>query len=118
MRFPAALRLSLLEPSVIPLLYAAAWAEDRDISEPEVLREILQDGGLDAAALLEGTQDPAIKARLRSNTEEAAALGVCGVPTFMVNGSLLFWGQDRLAMVEKALDGWIPQVDAQRGPIL
>ena len=117
LRTVTALRLALLEPSITPAIYAAAWAEDRNIGEPQVLAEILQDEGLDAPALLEKTSDPATKARLRANTERAGQAGVCGVPTFLVNDSLLFWGQDRLAMVERALDGWIPRVDAQRGPI-
>ncbi len=117
LRTVTALRLSLLEPGVTPAIYAAAWAEDRDISQAQVLAEILEDEGLDAPALLEQTSDPAIKAQLRTNTERAAESGVCGVPTFVVNDTLLFWGQDRLAMVERALDGWIPEVDTQRGPI-
>ena len=37
--------------------------------------------------------DPAIKARLKSNTDEAIAAGVWGVPTFVVDG-LCFWGFD------------------------
>jgi len=32
-------------------------------------------------------------------------LGLCGAPTFVVDGEL-FWGQDRVPFVEKALDGW------------
>ena len=42
---------------------------------------------------------------------EAQALGICGAPSFVVNG-LLFWGQDRLLFVEKALNGWCPKEEA------
>ena len=44
-----------------------------------------------------------MKAELRSATEHAAAQGVFGVPTFVVDGKELFWGQDRLDLVEEAL---------------
>ena len=56
-------------------------------------------------ALLEGTQAPEIKAKLRENTALAAGLGVCGVPTFQVDDGPLFWGQDRLNRVAEALRG-------------
>jgi hypothetical protein len=53
-----------------------------------------------------------MKSTLRGATERAQAMGVCGAPTFVVRDPmrpqqpLLFWGQDRLGLVEKALGGW------------
>ena len=41
--------------------------------------------------------DPAIKQRLRENTEWAVARGVFGVPTFVI-GAELFWGHDAFDM--------------------
>jgi 2-hydroxychromene-2-carboxylate isomerase len=49
-----------------------------------------------------------VKARLKAATEEAVRLGLFGAPSFLV-GDLLFWGQDRLIFVEKALQGWRPR---------
>lgn len=102
------LRVSLVEPRVIDLLYRALWVEDRDIGRPEVLAEVLREAGYDAAALLAAADEPAIKDALRQNTEAAAAAGACGVPSFQVDGQLLFWGVDRLDQVEAALSGWRP----------
>ena len=48
------------------------------------------------------------KNRLIANTAEAKAKNVFGVPTYVVNGKHLFWGQDRLDMVAKTLGGWEP----------
>ena len=89
-------------------LYTAYWGEDQNISDPTTLGGLLDEVGLDAQRLIQGTQDPAVKAKLFANTEEAFTRGACGAPTFFV-GDLMFWGQDRLDMVERALSGWRPQ---------
>ena len=104
------LRVSLVEPATIPVIYRAAWAEDRDVGDPAVLSEVLTAAGFDGASLIEAANDPAVKDQLRRNTEEARDLGACGAPTFLVRpGGVLIWGQDRLAHVEAALEGWRPE---------
>ena len=112
LRTIAPLRVAIAEPAATAAMYRAAWADDRPIDEPEVLRAVLDEAGFDGAALLERTQDPAVKAQLKANTEAAKAAGACGVPTFEVRRGdgepHLFWGQDRLSMVGHALDGWNP----------
>ena len=82
-------------------VYAAAWAQGRDISDPAVLHEC---GATDA--ILSAAPDQ--KARLFAETEEALRIGVFGAPSFVVDGVHLFWGQDRLDFVERALRGWVP----------
>ena len=54
------------------------------------------------------TQEPAIKAQLADHTAAARTAGVFGVPTYIVDGTHLFWGQDRLDLVARALAGWSP----------
>lgn len=103
--------LQLPEPQRAPLLhaiFAAYWTNDRDINDDAELVELATSVGLDGANLVAGTKDDAVKAQLKSATDEAVKLGLFGAPTFMV-GDLLFWGQDRLAFVEKALQGWRPR---------
>jgi 2-hydroxychromene-2-carboxylate isomerase len=82
--------------------FAAMWVDDRDLSDPDVLRAIATAGGLDPDAALAAIQTPAIKDRLRANTDEAIAHGAFGAPAFVV-GDELFWGNDRLSFVEAAL---------------
>ena len=43
----------------------------------------------------DGIERPEIKERLKSNTEQALARGVTGIPTVAI-GDELFWGDDRL----------------------
>lgn len=84
--------------------FAAMWADDRDITKDDELGRIAALGGLDPASALQAIEAPAIKDRLRANTDEAAARGAFGAPTMFV-GDELFWGNDRLHFVEKALRG-------------
>ncbi len=107
-----ALRVALVAPQLTLPLYRAAWADNRDVGQPEVIARIIQEAGMAPAQVFAQAATDAIKERLRANTEAAEAMGACGVPTFRVNDRLVFWGQDRFDMVHRALEGWMP-VDAQ-----
>jgi 2-hydroxychromene-2-carboxylate isomerase len=80
--------------------FRAYWAEDRDIADDGVLEELIGEG---ADAVMARTQDPAVKKELVDATQRAADAGVFGAPTWVVDGKELFWGQDRLPLVERAL---------------
>lgn len=81
-------------------VFAAEFAQGRDISEEATLADILEGLGQDVPAWLARTNDPAVKQALRHQTDEAMMLGIFGAPSFTVEGEL-FWGNDRL---EQALD--------------
>jgi 2-hydroxychromene-2-carboxylate isomerase len=95
------------KPPLALALFRAYWAEDRDLASDAELVTLAGSVGLDGAALLAGTKEEAVKTRLKDATDEAQRLGLCGAPSFLV-GNMLFWGQDRLAFVERALQGWRP----------
>jgi 2-hydroxychromene-2-carboxylate isomerase len=82
--------------------FAAMWTEDRDITAEPELRHIAERGGLDPATALAAIESPAIKDRLRANTDEAIARGAFGAPTMFI-GDEMHWGNDRLHFVEAAL---------------
>jgi 2-hydroxychromene-2-carboxylate isomerase len=81
---------------------AAMWETGANMSDPDVYAAVMTKAGLDGAALLSSTQDPAVKSNLAENTDAAVARGVFGVPTFFV-GEEMFFGKDRLDQVEAAL---------------
>jgi 2-hydroxychromene-2-carboxylate isomerase len=83
-------------------VFRAYWAEGRDVASPAVLTAIVNEAGLDGAALV--ALAPEHKAALAANTEEAVARGAFGAPTFFV-GDDMFIGNDRLDFVEEALRG-------------
>jgi 2-hydroxychromene-2-carboxylate isomerase len=94
-------RVALLgrdEPWMHPFCRAMAqanFAEDRDISTVETVREVLESLSLPAAAILARVQSPEEKPKLRAQVERARALGIFGAPTFLVDGEM-YWGNDRL----------------------
>lgn len=81
---------------------AAMWEQGLKMDDPAVVAQVLDAAGLDSRALLEATQDPAVKAELMAATQAAAARGAFGAPTFFV-GAEMFFGKDRLGQVEAEL---------------
>lgn len=110
-----ALRVAHAEPGLTPALYRAVWVDNRDLSQADVVSDVIRQAGYDPAPLLEQAGSQPAKDAIRHNTEAAGELGVCGAPSFLVNDRLLFWGQDRLDQVALALNGWIPAVDRTDG---
>jgi 2-hydroxychromene-2-carboxylate isomerase len=78
------------------------WAEGRDIGDPQVLLDAGGAVGLDRGALADAIESPARRERLAANWAEAQALGVIGVPTFVIDDQI-FWGNDRLDFVHEYL---------------
>lgn len=85
-------------------VFAAYWGDDQDISRDDVLEPIVRRVGLDPAQYFAKIQQPAYKDRIRANTEECARRGGFGSPTMFV-GDSMFFGNDRLILVEHALVG-------------
>ncbi|MBM3645567.1 MAG: 2-hydroxychromene-2-carboxylate isomerase [Alphaproteobacteria bacterium] len=82
--------------------FEAYWAQDRDLSQDEVLADIASQAGLEWGELRAALAGETLKARLRANTEELIARGGFGSPTMFVGGDLYF-GNDRLPLVRAAL---------------
>lgn len=110
-RFPQnsvkALRMTLAAPddkrtALFHALYQTIWADDGDLSNDDDLRTVAKRVGLDPDEALAWTSRDDMKAALRDATDAAVRAGVFGVPTFDVGGEL-YWGQDRMELVEDAL---------------
>jgi 2-hydroxychromene-2-carboxylate isomerase len=83
-------------------VFPAVWAAGEAMGDRAVAAQVLTDAGLDAEGLLAAADDPAVKEELKAATEAAVQRGIFGAPTYIVGGDL-FFGQDRLLFVEKAL---------------
>ncbi len=92
-------------PQFARRLFEAYWGELQDISQDEVLAEVAGQSGLDGAALLAAIADPAVKQRLKDGTDELISRGGFGSPTLYVDGNDMYFGNDRLDLVRRALLG-------------
>ena len=107
----AALRASILDMeedtrhALVTRLYAATWAESRDVGSPAVVAELCDEVGV--PDVLQRIGDPVVKERLFEATREAIERGVFGVPTMVVDGEL-FWGTDSFPHLERFLAGIDP----------
>ena len=84
-------------------VFEAYWGDDRDISQDDILADICAKVGLDGTALLAATADQPYKDALRNNTEELIARGGYGSPTMFINDDDMYFGNDRLPVVEQRL---------------
>ncbi|MCQ4313020.1 2-hydroxychromene-2-carboxylate isomerase [Pseudomonas stutzeri] len=89
-------------PRYLDAMFRALWIENRNLADPAVIAEVLQQAGLNPEQFEAMLQNGEIKTMLKANTDEAVQRGVFGAPSFFVDGEL-FFGQDRLEFVRAAL---------------
>ena len=80
----------------------AIWAQERDVASESTLVAIAEELRLDLAALARRAATPEILARYKALTQEAIERKVFGAPTYIYRDEL-FWGQDRLDFLDRAL---------------
>ncbi len=95
----AVLRLAIAlgpDPATVGAIFRHIWAEGNDGQDPDSLAALAASLGVED--LEARVSDPAVKQRLRANTEEAIERGVFGVPSFAI-GEEIFWGEDLTGMM-------------------
>ena len=82
-------------------LLRSCWVDDKDISQDDVIKACLEEGGFDPSladsGLLEGAETYA------ANLEQAVDAGVFGAPFYVTNDGARFWGQDRIGALDAHL---------------
>lgn len=88
-------------------LYSAFFVDGKNIGEAEVVLDVAESIGVDRSALSDALQDPAVKEKLKTVTDDAAARGIFGSPFVIVDGEA-FWGHDRFEQIDRWLSsgGW------------
>ncbi|HEU4350492.1 MAG TPA: 2-hydroxychromene-2-carboxylate isomerase [Burkholderiales bacterium] len=110
LRFPAEhpfnplqhLRLALAcgsRPAAVKRIFDSLWMSGANATDAQRFSELAKELGIDSIRL----SSPEIKDALRNNTEQAAARGVFGVPSFVVDGEV-FWGADAVEFVRSFLE--------------
>jgi len=81
----------------------ACWAENRNMADEAELAKVSQEQGLEPRGLIAAAKSVDAQTRYEELTAEAIELQVFGAPTYVYNNEL-FWGQDRLEFLERALE--------------
>ncbi|QWG11439.1 2-hydroxychromene-2-carboxylate isomerase [Bradyrhizobium sediminis] len=82
----------------------ALWEREETLNDPDHVASAARRAGLDAAALRAGgPSDAELDALHEQYTNEALAAGVFGAPSYVLPSGEIFWGQDRLELLERAL---------------
>lgn len=84
-------------------IFKGCWVEERDMGDPEELLNIVKAQGLDAVALVAAARSEKNMTRYAELTDEAMAKNVFGAPSYVYRDEL-FWGQDRLDFLDRALE--------------
>lgn len=104
LRITASSRSDSEQAQIIDACFRGVWQESKHISEPDVLQTLLDQSGIDAAAVIQRGMSESAKDLLRQNTNDAIAAGVFGVPSYLLTGQL-FWGFGDLPIIEAKLGG-------------
>jgi 2-hydroxychromene-2-carboxylate isomerase len=102
-RFVIAIQATHQDPD--PFLrraFAGVWAEDRNLADPLVIAELAEQAGLDSASLIDMARRSTTEVIYALNLENAIGGDVFGSPAYVLSGEV-FWGQDRLDLLEDAL---------------
>jgi len=82
--------------------FEGVWVRDEDLAQDATLVALLAECGHDAATMLAAAKSDAIGALYAGYAQEAVAANVIGSPCYVLDGEV-FWGQDRLALLDSAL---------------
>ncbi len=102
-RFVIAIAASEHDPD--PFLrggFAGVWEREQNLGEEDVLIDIARAAGLPAVELLAAAKADAAQKRYEANVRDAIAADAFGSPCYVLDGEV-FWGQDRLELLDDAL---------------
>jgi 2-hydroxychromene-2-carboxylate isomerase len=87
---------------LVAFAFRAVWVEERNLADDAILAEVAMAAGFDADKLIEAARSDAAASAYGANFERARQDGVFGSPSYVLDGEV-FWGQDRLGMLDAAL---------------
>ena len=88
----------------VELVFYSYWTNNLDISLDKVLVKIVEELGWSSDKFISYINLESTKEALKLNTEELAKRGGFGSPTMFVDGENMFFGNDRLNLIEELLN--------------
>jgi 2-hydroxychromene-2-carboxylate isomerase len=102
-RFVIAVVMSGADPGpVLARAFAAVWEREQNLADEATLLRLAADSGLQGPALLAAARSEAAEQAYEQNFRDAVASDVFGSPSYVLDGEV-FWGQDRLGLLDEAL---------------
>jgi 2-hydroxychromene-2-carboxylate isomerase len=86
---------------------AALWRDDRDLNDPAEIEGVIARAGLNPKETLARADSGEVAAAYERNKADAIAADVFGAPAYVLDGEI-FWGQDRLELLDDALTAGRP----------
>jgi 2-hydroxychromene-2-carboxylate isomerase len=84
-------------------IFRSYWTEGEDISSDNVLIEIIKRFKWDKEEFIHYINDPNTKEKLIRNTQELMDRGGFGSPTFFIDETNMFFGNDRIQLIKEFL---------------
>jgi 2-hydroxychromene-2-carboxylate isomerase len=82
--------------------FAAVWEDQLSLADPATVAKLADESGLPGEQLVERSGQEAISVAYEQNRQDALANDVFGSPAYVLEGEV-FWGQDRIELLEDAL---------------
>ncbi|MEO1106555.1 MAG: DsbA family oxidoreductase [Pseudomonadota bacterium] len=98
--------------AVVDALFDAYFVQARDIGDPEVLSDIADSAGMDAAVVLKLLKSDADREDIRNRDTHSREMGVGSVPTFIVANQHAVPGAQPPEMWEKVIGEIMSQLEA------
>ena len=84
-------------------IFQSYWTNGKDISDIKTLLEIAESSGAIPKEFLDFIDSSEAKQRLIQNTQELMDRGGFGSPTFFIDNTDMFFGNDRIQLIESVL---------------
>jgi len=85
-------------------MFEAYWQHNEEVDDAATLTRVCNELGINPGEFFDKIADPVYKAKLKTNTDEVIARGGYGVPSIFINDTDMYFGNDRMPLVEKALE--------------
>ncbi|WP_209596463.1 DsbA family oxidoreductase [Ruegeria sp. HKCCSP351] len=98
--------------AVVDALFVAYFVQARDIGDPEVLSDIADSAGMDAAVVMKLLKSDADREDIRNRDTHSREMGVSSVPTYIVANQHAVPGAQPPEMWEKVIAEIMSQLEA------
>ncbi len=86
----------------IRIAFAGIWAKELDLGDEAVIARQLREAGNDPGRTIQAAKAERVGERYNAHIQQAIDADVFGAPSYVLDGEV-FWGQDRLELLEDAL---------------